>query len=204
MRIFTILFFTLNFLTAQKVVKKSIVNSSVSSFQINAANCFEIHIETADTNEVVVEATIDGEYRKDLVLNVKEKGSTVLVSAGFQPNFENPNDKLSAHKVVSIALRIKLPGYRNVRVFGTNCNILAKGAYENLRITLNDGASTINNVKGQAEVTSQSGEITVNSKSAEIFAKSKYGKVEENQIPNGNNKYVLNSVTGNIRLKRIE
>lgn len=204
MRFFILLFFTLNFLTAQKVVKKSIVDSSISSFQIDASNCFKINILTSDTDEVVVEATIDGEYRKDLLLNVNEEGSTVLVSAGFRPNFENPNDKLSAHKVVSIALEIQLPAQKNVRVFGTNSNIQATGAYEKLKITLNDGASNLKSVEGRAEVTTQSGDIIVETEAAEILSNSKYGKVDENQIPTGNNKYTLNTVTGNILLKRIE
>lgn len=204
MRIFIMFFFVLNFATAQKVVKKSIVDRSISSFQIDASNCFDIHIETTDTYEMFVEANIDGEYRKDLVLKVKEEGSTVLISAGFRPNFENPNDKLSAHKVVSIALRIQLPAHKNVRVFGTNSNIDANGIYEKLKITLNDGAASLNNVRGFAEVSSQSGDIIIASEAAEIIAISKYGKVTENEIPNGNNKYILNSVTGNILLNRIE
>jgi len=204
MRIFILVFLTLNFLTAQKGIKKSIVDSTISSFQIDVSNCFEVQLSTADTDEVVVEATIDGEYRKDLVLNVKEEGKTVLIDAGFQPNFENPNDKLSAHKVISIALSIKLPSFKNVFVFGTSCNALVTGAYERLRITLNDGTGYLNKVDGIAEVTTQSGDIHVTGEAALILSNSKYGKVLGEQIPTGNNKYVLNSVTGNIRLQRIE
>jgi hypothetical protein len=186
------------------MVTKSILDSAVSSFQIDASNCFEITLETADTDEVLVEAIIDGEYRKDLVLTVIEEGSIVLVSAGFRTNFENPNDKLSAHKVVSIALDIKIPEHKNVRISGTNSNIKASGVYENLKITLNDGTGHLNTVEGNVEVTTQSGDIIVESRSAEIFSSSKYGKVDENQIPAGNTKYILYSVTGNILLKRIE
>jgi len=204
MRVLVLLFFTLNFLSAQKVVKKSILDGTISSFQIDASNCFKINIKTADVEEVVVEAIIDGEYRKDLVLNVAEEGATVLVSAGFRPNFENPNDKLSAHKVVSIALDIKLPEDKTVRVFGTNSNIRAAGAYKKLKITLNDGACHLNNVQGFAEIITQSGDIVVESESAEILSNSKYGTVDDNEIPTGNNKYLLNTVTGNIRFKRIE
>jgi len=193
-----------NFLTAQKIVKKSIVDGLIASFQIDANNCFKIHVNTSDSNEIVVAATIDGEYKKDLVLNVKEEGSRVLVSAGFRPNFENPNDKLSAHKVVSIALDIQLPKNKRVQLFGTNSNISATGTYDTLKITLNDGVSHLINVKGIAEIETQSGDIIVESESAEIVSKSKYGKVDKNQIPHGNSKYILKTVTGNIRFNRIE
>lgn len=204
MRIFILLFFTLNFLTAQKVIKKSIVDAAISSFQIDVSNCFKVAIQTSKNNEVIVEATIDGEYRKDLILNLQEEGSSVYISAGFHPNFKNPNDKLSAHKVVSIALEIILPAHKNVIAFGTSCTIHAMGAYNELNIRLNDGASHLTDIQGFAKVITQSGDISVKSKKAEIRSISKYGKVTSNEIPKGNNKYILNTVTGNIFLKRIE
>ena len=204
MRIFIILFLTLNFITAQKVVKKSIIDSSISSYQVDTANCFNVTIETVATQKIVVEATIEGEYTDDLVLNVKEEGTSVYVSAGFQPNFKNPNDKLSAHKVVSIALKIQLPENKNVRIFGTNSNTELTGFFRNLKVTLNDGTTHLSSVEGIAEVITQSGDIIVETKSAEIVANSKYGKVDKNQIPEGNTKYLLNTVTGNIMLRRIE
>jgi len=204
MRIFIVLFFSLNFLASQKLVKKTIIDDTISFFQVDSSNCFIIDIQTTDTDEIVVEATIDGEYKKDLVLNVEEEGKSVTVSADFQPNFKNPNDKLSAHKVVSIALVIKLPANKNVQVFGTSSTIQTSGLYKKLRITLNDGTVQLNDVKGFVDITTQSGDIIVESAMAEILSTSKYGKVDENLIPTGNTKYQLNTVTGNIRLKRIE
>jgi hypothetical protein len=204
MRIFIFLLFTLNSLIAQKVVKKSIVDSAITSFQIDVSNCFQVQINTGDSDEIIVKATIDGEYKKDLVLNVREEGKSVFVNAGFRQDFENPNDKLSAHKVVSIALDIQLPEYINVRIFGTSANVTNTAVYEDLKITLNDGTTYLNQVEGKVEVTSQSGNIFVESESAEIYSKSKYGVIDGELIPTGNNKYVLNTVTGNIRLKRIE
>lgn len=204
MRILILLFFTLNFLTAQKVVEKSIVDRAVTYFQIDASNCFEITIDTQDTDTVIVAASLEGEYHKDLVLNVQEVGSEVLVNAGFRPNYKTPNDKLSAHKVVSISLKIIVPEHKNVQVFGTSCRVQVNGSYQRLKVTLNDGASYLNQVNGLVEVSTQSGDIIVESAAAEIRSKSKYGKVVENRIPNGDNMYLLNTVTGNILLKRIE
>lgn len=190
--------------SAQKVVKKSIVNSTISFVQIDANNCFEIVMETADTSEMVIEAFIDGEYKKDLELVVKEDGSTLMVSSGFNPNFINPNDKLSAHKVISIALKISLPEYKNVLVFGTSCNVAIAGNYKNLKVTLDDGSCDLTQVSEISEITTQSGDIIVSSSKASIVATSAYGNVQENQIPVGNDHFILRSTTGNIHLKRIE
>lgn len=188
----------------QKVIKKSIVNSTISFVQIDASNCFEITIETADTSEMVIEAFIDGEYKKDLELVVKEDGSTLTVRSGFNPNFVNPNDKLSAHKVISIALKIKLPEYKNVLVFGTSCNVEIVGNYKNLKVTLDDGRCDLTQVSQTCEIITQSGDISVSSSKAKIIANSAYGNVQENQIPQGDAHFMLRSTTGNIYLKKIE
>ena len=198
------LFLFLNSVNAQKTVKKTLINPSISFIQIDADNCFEIDLQTSKTNEMVIEATIDGEYKKDLLLQVSEEGSTVLVKGGFQPNFKNPNDKLSAHKVISIALRIKLPEQKNVTIFGTGCNIKATGLYRNLKVTLNDGRCDLINVSETVEIITQSGDISVTSLKATIDSKSKYGSIFGNKMPIGDGHYLLRTISGNIHLNRID
>jgi hypothetical protein len=193
-----------NILTPQKVVKKSILNPNISNIQIDGRNCFEIKIETRDSDEIAVEATIDGEYQKYLILKIIEAGATLLVSCDFEQDFKNPNDKLSAHKVVSIALHIKLPKQKKVNVFGNSCNITTGGKYEKLKVTLDDGACWFNDVNGAIEAITQSGNIIVESRAADILAVSKYGTVKKQSLPQGKNQFVLQTVTGNIQVNRIE
>lgn len=191
-------------LLSQKVVKKTLLNTSAKYIQIDGANCFNITLETSKTNTFVVEATIDGEYKKDLLLNLFEEDGTVIVNTSFRPNFVNPNDKLSAHKVVSISLKIMIPVNKEVKVFGTNSNILAKGIYKNLSIILSEGQCLLKNVEGKVNVHTQSGEIKIFSNHADIKAYTKYGLIF-NEVENGHKyTYTLNSVTGNIYLKKTE
>jgi len=205
MKVFLLVFFLVQFLSAQKIVKKTILNPEIKAIQIDAKNCFEVKMMTSNTEELLVRATIDGEYKNDLILNLEEEGSNISVSAGFSPNFKNPNDKLSAHKVVSIALEINVPEFHRVQLNGTSCNVFVTGLFEQLKVTLNDGSCTIKEVSEKVTVITQSGNINVESKSAEIEAKSKFGKVQKNEIPDGeDNKYILTSTTGNINLSRIE
>jgi hypothetical protein len=76
---------------AQKMVVKTVENPDISFVQIDAKNCFSLALETVDIPKTTVAASIDGEYLQDLMVNVAQEGSTVLVSAGFQPNFVFPN-----------------------------------------------------------------------------------------------------------------
>lgn len=202
----TILFlpalFFLVHLQGQKLVKKAFIGPRTESIQIDAQYCYRIDLRTAPTKEVQVSASIEGEYAKDLLVSIEEKGTTVLVSAGFQPIFINPNDKLSAHKVVSIALQISVPEYKQVSVFGTNSNINATGKYENLHITLSDGRCTLENVSETVEVATQKGDIWLTAPSGDILAESTYGKVDQETIPFGDNQFILKTVEGDIHLKK--
>jgi Toastrack DUF4097 len=193
-------FFSL--LHGQKTVKKSLIDHNTSLIQIDADNCYDIEIGTSNSHEIVVEAVIDGEYRNDLLIRIEETGIGILISAGFQPNFMNPNDKLSAHKTVSISLKIQLPKQKNVQVFGTNTNVSLVGIYQDLKVTLDDGRCHLNQVSESAEITTQSGDITISCKGAIVDAKSKYGKVLRDSIPMGNAYFNLSTITGNIMIRK--
>ena len=190
--------------SAQKIVKKTLVNPESRVFQIDASNCFEVQLGTSNTEEIVISATIDGEYQKDLLIGVEEDGSNVLISAGFQPNFVNPNDKLSAHKVVSVAMDISLPEYTQVTLFGTNANISVTGLYKHLIVSLADGNCILANVSETIEVKTQKGNIFLTAREGKIDAKSNYGDVESEAIPSGDSYYRLHSVEGDIQVKRTE
>ena len=190
--------------TAQKLIKKTVLDDTVEQIQIDANNCFEVVLSTHKTNEIAIEAQIDGEYSRDLDLMVSEDGNSVMVSAGFQASFKHPNDKLSAHKVVSIALTIAVPEWKNVLVYGTNARVIAKGVYEKLNVSLADGSCNLVDVSQNVAVKTQSGDISVSVDAAIITINNKYGKVVGNPIPKGRNQYDLTTVTGNIVLNKTE
>jgi len=202
--ILAVLLVVVNFLNAQKVIKKSISATNVSLFQIDLTNCFKLSLETSHKEVIEVEATLDGEYRKDLLLNVVEEGNTIWVNTNFQPDFVNPNDKLSAHKVISIALKIKLPKYKSVEVTGGSCNAIITGKYKNISVALSDGTCILDKVSENVFVSTKSGDIKVVNSIATIDATSKYGTVYKETIPKGNTHFKLMSITGNIYLNKTE
>ncbi|MCL5246318.1 DUF4097 family beta strand repeat-containing protein [Cellulophaga sp. 20_2_10] len=200
--IITLVAFSFNFLVAQKIVEKSVLNDHISLININTENCYEVTIETTNTNDVTVSATIDGEYQKDLLLEIKEEASSIFISTGFSPTFTNPNDKLSAHKVISISLHIVLPNYKNVRMYGKSSNITASGKYNNIDISLSDGYCVLKSIEETVAVTTQSGNITVESNNANITAKSKYGAIVAEKLTKGDIIFNLSTITGNIHISK--
>jgi hypothetical protein len=191
-------------LRAQKKLQRLIFAQDISLVQVNTANCFRIEMHTGQGNELGIEAEIEGEYSQDLDVKVNTNGSTILIEAGFVPSFENPNDKLSAHKVISILLKLTIPKNIDVEIYGTNSRVIIDGTYKEVNVALSDGACQLNEVVGNVSIRTQSGSIGVFAKSAEIEANSKYGKVSLNLIPKGLSIYNLQTVTGNIELIKTE
>ena len=187
----------------QKIVKKSILNSSISSIEIDGANCFLVEVLTKDIKEVIVEATIEGEYKRDLIITIKKDIPSLQIRAEFQPIFVNPNDKLSAHKVVSIALKITIPKDKDVSVLGTSSTFIGFGVYKRLRVSLKDGLCELANISGKINIETQSGDIIVKKSAGNFVLNSKYGKVQEDIMPKGNSEFYLATNTGNIQVMKM-
>lgn len=191
-------------LNAQKKIYNKILAEHIGLIQVDATNCFIVEVHTIEGGEISVEAEIEGEYSQDLGLEIVTNGNTLVIETGFTPSFENPNDKLSAHKVISILLRLNMPLHKKLEIFGTNSRVVIDGVYKELHVSLSDGTCLLNNVDADATVKSQSGNIKVVSTAAQINAISKYGTVSFNSIPYGTSTYKLETVTGNIDLSKTE
>jgi len=201
---FLLVCFFAQFSIGQKVIRKTIINPENQAIQLNTNNCYRVILETSKNKELSIEAEIEGEYQKDLVIKIEEDGSNVYIDAGFLPNFVNPNDKLSAHKVLSIALKITIPEDCYVNVFGTNSEVQATGKYKELKISLATGNCFLVNVTDSVRVKTQKGTISLVAESGKIEASSVYGLVKISKIPESNFNYKLESVEGNIYVSKTE
>lgn len=185
-------------LTGQKLVRKTLVNKNQQYIQVDTKNCFTTTITATAVEELQVEAAMEGEYANDLAIRITEDGANVLVSADFLPNFKNPNDKLSAHKVVSIALRINVPIDSNVLVYGTNSEIISSGQFKNLKVVLADGPCSLNHATGNIDIKTQNGHINAVGLVGDISAITTYGKLTIGKELHGFYDVKLTSVSGNI------
>ncbi|SMP02409.1 hypothetical protein SAMN06265375_101277 [Muriicola jejuensis] len=174
----------------------------ITNIQVDVESFSEVRLETTVGVELRLEAIMEGEYQKDIAVEITESGNTLLIAGSFQPYFESPNDKLSAHKVVAVTLLLQVPEDRFIGLYGTSGRILVKGAYRELVIVLNDGSCTLDNPEGEIRVATQSGDMYLTVESGILKASSRYGKVEIQKIPPGENRYTLESVSGDIYVSR--
>jgi hypothetical protein len=183
---------------SQKLIEKELVNPETKFVEINAANCYLVTISTHGDKQLKIEASMEGEYAKDLSIELEEQGPNILIGTAFLPSFNAPNDKLSAHKVISISLSVTLPEYMQVKVYGTHANVFADGDYKDLSITLADGSCTLKKISERIVVKTQRGEITAHKANGTVKAKSEYGQVFKGRILSGQTQYDFYSVEGDI------
>ncbi len=182
----------------QKLVEKALTNTYTKHLQIDASKCFELSLDTRQSNVLKVEASMEGEDVKDLVINMEENGKNILVSTELLPNFKDPRYKFSALKVTSIALKVTLPEYMTASIYGTNTSVIAKGKYDDLFISLSDGNCSLIAVSKKVSVRTQKGKIALHNIKGKIKAISEYGKVYRNNVPKGHQQFDIQSIEGDI------
>lgn len=189
-------------LKSQKVVEKLFPLFETTSFQINAENCYKLRVSTHSLQEVLVKASMEGEYQNDIIITSKHEGATFFLETAFHKLFNNPNDKLSAHKIVSVFLDIVLPKGTSVKLLGGTTSINISGEYDKMEVVNMDENIILDSVKGNISVKSFSGNVFLNAELGNVEANSKFGTVYSKTILKGGSNFVLNTVNGNIYINK--
>lgn len=184
----------------QKLIHKSFVEEGVDQIFIDAKDTFEVILHTTTSNSLTIKAAIEGEYSPSQLVNVYTDRNLLSIQPSFSAGFELPNDKLSAHKVLSIFLDIEVPEAYSVKLVGNNNRTEIFGHYKELEVELNDGNCILHNVGKKVKVKTIKGGIKAYIKSATIEAHSSYGTLISDSIPLGINQLHLESRIGDIQL----
>ena len=187
-------------MNAQKVVEKTIDAKNITTVSIEGDNMFNIKITSKPVETITLKAKSEGEYSEDIVVLSTIKQDSLVISSAFQPLYVNYNDKLSAHKIVSIELELTVPEHLNI--YGKS-NIAAaevSGIYNTLILELSQGSCALNTFTGNAIINTIEGQITLNTNYAKVEAYTKTGTIIREEITEGKNEIKLNSVNGNISI----
>lgn len=187
-------------LSAQKRVSKELLDPVVESIVVEGEQCYRILLETADTREVHIAAEMEGEYQEALLIQSEVLGNTLRISTGFAPDFELPNDKLGAHKVFSVDLRIVLPRYQRVTLFAGNGQVAVRGRYRTFKARMDGGNIRLEHLAERTDIRTRTAGIDAQISHGTITADSRYGRVEIGDVPAGGPSYQLQSNQGNIRV----
>lgn len=196
-----LLFFMFSEGYAQKIMEKSWDASSVERLEIISDEVYLITIVSGATERIDVRTKVEGEHNENVVLLVSEENKTLSLSSGFTPYFVMQNDKLAAHKVISIEMEIRVPSNLEILVKGAMVSVETKGSFSELKLELRNGNCVLNDFKGNAQLNSRNGNITVFAKETGVLnVKSKNGSIK-NELPKEAH-FLINaeSVNGDITL----
>ncbi|WGF93365.1 DUF4097 family beta strand repeat-containing protein [Aequorivita marisscotiae] len=123
------------------------------------------------------------------------------LKTGFAPFFVLNNDKLAAHKLMAIEVKLIVPETLSLEIKSKLASVAIDGTIKNLAVSLQRGNCFATNFSGNAHLKTTDGTITVYAADA-VGGKaiSTRGKIENNLPPNGKFFIEAESINGNIRM----
>ncbi|MGJ8665490.1 MAG: hypothetical protein ACSHW7_03925 [Patiriisocius sp.] len=190
---------------SQKILEKEYDAQTIKTLQIDGKGVSEIHVISEKRNTISLKATIAGETGDDVMITEKELQNNIKFGIKYAPYFTAVNDKLAAHKVLSVILEYRIPENLDVEVFSDIGSFWGSGFFENLKVSLERGNCFITDYFGNATIMTLKGAIEISVvENVSGTAVSKNGMVL-NKLPKGNEINIsAESRDGNITLTQTE
>jgi len=127
--------------------------STIESIHLDFPWASSITINTHNNSNIEVHYQTEGEYQDLYLLKSNVVGVHFYLEEYQRPNWNNPGDKLSAHKVVANMISLTIPEGLYLSVFAKETQLNCSGKYENLTIRFERGAAVFNvkNPKGSIQ-----------------------------------------------------
>lgn len=196
---------TASLLKAQKVLNKSWEASLFESIEVISDEVFLVEATAETTDQITLKATIAGENASNVVLDISEENGILTVDTGFSPYFQSQNDKLAAHKVLSIELFLTVPENINLMVQSRIASVRTTGNFKTIEADLFQGNCQLEDFQGNGRIFTRHGNITVMAAES-VLAKvnSRRGTVL-NELTTGEKfTLVVKSVNGDISLLKTQ
>jgi hypothetical protein len=168
-RVFVLLLFIFSFKAiSQKKLQKEFDAAPFTSVVINGHEASLIKVISEKRETIKINLNIEGEYHESVLLEVFQQNEALLVAPAFTPFFERHNDKLAAHKVLSVTLEIKVPKDLFVSITTKNAFIETIGAFSFLYAETDGGAVTLDSFIGDGDIKTRSGNIFVKTSKIDV------------------------------------
>lgn len=187
---------------AQNITEKTFSAKQITDINVNGDIMFKISVETKPIDEIKIYSRAEGENNESIILVTKVENNNLYIAAKLQPVFKDANDKLSAHKVISIEVILEIPENLNVFLNSNNAYVIVKGLYKNVAVNLDSGNCSFNAFHGNAKIDTREGNITMQTNHVNIITTSKNGYIKKEEIDSGTSQIVIKTINGNITVTR--
>lgn len=146
---------------SQKIIEKNLDALGIEKLVINSNEIFNISVSTERSDAIQISAKIVGENYENAMITSRQEGKILWIGTSYTPFFEAKNDKLAAHKVLSIEMTLMVPESMELTINSSSASVETSGAFEFLRVSLDNGNCTIKDFFGNATLGTKAGEISV-------------------------------------------
>lgn len=195
------LFFGIS-LFGQRETLETIDAKSVEAIQIYADEVYSISIETYEGSEIIIATHSEGEYYNRIRLNTEIQNERLILSTHYPEALSGGYDKLSAHKVFSLDLQLKIPANLKLYIESNLASVSAIGEFEFLELRLKQGFCELRDFSGNGNVQTIMGDILVETRNTRVEAASRNGKLNLPLPGKGDKLLKLTSVNGDISLRK--
>lgn len=186
---------------SQKIIEKTWEGEAFDRIEIISNEVFKIEIMVGDFSEIKLQTKISGENAENMNIGASEKSKVLSLKPSYRPYFIPQNDKLAAHKVISIEMKLYLPEQKSVFIDSNLASLEATGSFLTLEVNLRDGYCLLKEFSGNGVLNTLLGNITVFAKSnVSGEAISRNGSVINQLSTQEINTLKVESVNGNISL----
>ncbi|GAA4309345.1 hypothetical protein GCM10023115_35830 [Pontixanthobacter gangjinensis] len=188
--------------TAQKDTREIFSAENINSININTDEVYLINIITSDASQIEISTHSEGEYYDDILVESSITGDQLNIRTEYPQRLAGGYDKLSAHKVFSLEIELRIPGELEVAIRSNIASVQSKGGFKSLHADLKQGYCKLLDFSGIAVINTYSGNILVETASGLIEASSRNGRVEVPDFLPGRNPLRLTSIDGNIMVRK--
>jgi hypothetical protein len=186
---------------AQKILEKEFAAAGLHTLYIEDDAIFKIEIIASKRETIQIKAKISGEHSEAIIIEENFLNGTLSLKTGLMPYFIFENDKLAAHKLMAVEIKLFIPEHISVKIKSELASLEATGNIKNLAVSLQKGNCMLTNFFGNAHLKTEGGDITVLAKeNVSGMVISKHGTVN-NTLPHGGIFLIeAETVNGNIML----
>lgn len=195
-----LLFATVSF--SQKDTREIIDADNIKSISIDTDEVYLLKIISTETSQVRIKTHSEGEYYDDIVLESLLHGEELRITTKYPERLTGGFDKLSAHKVFSLAIELEIPEGLEVSIKSNIASLQARGNFKSVYADLKQGYCKLIEFTGTAVINTYSGNILVETSSGLLEANSRNGEVDVPEFLPGRNPLRLTSIDGDIMVRK--
>ena len=146
---------------SQKILEKQLDALKIERVVIASDMINLLSIASEKTDQIRIITKITGENSENVAVSTSEEDNILTIGTGYTPYFEAENDKLAAHKVISVEMLLTIPDFLIVEVETRIASVDVTGNYDVFRATLEYGNCELNSFLGHAMIKTLHGNILV-------------------------------------------